>query len=83
MMAKGAYLLAERRRLFLKLGEEAYRRLQEGQWKDPALEALTHQLDRLSKKVRIEEKLIQNTRFGRERTAPESEAAGDGGGSLG
>lgn len=76
LMAKGAYLLGERRRLFVKLGEETYGRIQRGQMHDPDLEPLVHQLDRLTKKVEIEEMLIRKLRYGKEarnRTAPPSE----------
>lgn len=64
LMAKGAYLLNERRRLFVKLGEETYRRLREGEMKAPELQGLVTQLERLTKKVEIEEMLIRGLRFG-------------------
>jgi hypothetical protein len=64
LMAKGAYLLQERKRLFGKLGEEVYERVRKGELKSPALEPLVHQLDRLTKKVEIEEMLVRSLRFG-------------------
>lgn len=65
LMANGAYLLSERRRLFGKLGEEVYARIARGELKSPELEPLVHQLDRLTKKVEIEEILIRNLRYGK------------------
>ena len=71
LMAKGAYLLGERRRLLLKLGEEAFGRMKVGEWKSEDLDQLVKQLERVSKKIEIEEKLIQSARFGSS-GAPES-----------
>jgi len=70
LMAKGAYLLAERRRLFVKLGEEAYDQVLKGEVKQAALEPLVHQLERLTKKVEIEEILIRKLRYGRREPRP-------------
>jgi hypothetical protein len=64
LMAKGAYLVAERQRLFQLLGEKVYERIQKGELKDKDWEQVVHQLDRLSKKIEIEEILIRNLRFG-------------------
>ncbi len=64
LMAKGAYLLGERRRLLLKLGEESFGRLKSGDWKADELDQLVKQLERVTKKIDIEEKLIQSARFG-------------------
>lgn len=64
LLAKGAYIVNERRRLFVKLGEEAFARLSRGELKSPELEPLVVQLERLTKKVEIEEILIRNLRFG-------------------
>jgi hypothetical protein len=64
LMAKGAYLLQERKRLFGKLGEEVYDRVKKGELNSPTLEPLVHQLDRLTKKVEIEEMLVRSLRFG-------------------
>lgn len=69
LMAKGAYLLGERRRLLLKLGEEAFGRMKNGEWKSDELDQLVKQLDRVTKKIDIEEKLIQSARFGAASTA--------------
>ena len=75
LMAKGAYLLGERRRLFLKLGEETYRKYARGEVKAPPpfpekdgtdseIVSTMKQVDRLTKKVELEEMLIQSVRFG-------------------
>jgi len=83
LMARGAYLLGERRRLFVKLGEMVYENQQgerdEGQgaatsgapdgelWQkrvQPLVHQLVHQIDRLTKKLEIEEMLIRSVRFG-------------------
>ncbi len=64
LMAKGAYLLGERRRLLLKLGDEAFSRLKSQDWKAEELDPLVKQLERVTKKIEIEEKLIQAERFG-------------------
>jgi hypothetical protein len=64
LMTKGAYLCAERRRLFGKLGEETYYRILKGEWQNAELEPLVKSLERLSKKVEIEEMLIRSVRFG-------------------
>ncbi len=77
MLSKGAYLTSERRRLFFKLGEEAYKKMLQGQWKDKELEGLVHQLERINKKVEIEEMLIQSMRFGKKpirKTSPQSQS---------
>lgn len=75
MMAKGAYLVGERRRLLMKLGEEAYARLHAGTWTEPELDATVRQLERITKKLDIEEMLIRSARFGtRREAAPESGA---------
>jgi len=75
LMAKGAYLLGERRRLLLKLGEEAFARLKSEDWKAADLEQLVRQLERVSKKIEIEEKLIQEERFGDRAPARDAEDA--------
>lgn len=81
LMARGAYLLGERRRLFVKLGEMVYEKNQRAGEKDAsAAEArraesiedggdttqqrLVHQIDRLTKKLELEEMLIRSARFG-------------------
>lgn len=63
LMAKGAYLLGERQRLFRLLGEKVFTRIQEGQIKDKDWEAIVHQLDKITKKIEIEERLIRQIRF--------------------
>lgn len=78
LMANGAYLLAERRRLFVKLGEETYRKLKDGSLRDPELKPLVTQLEKLTKKVEIEEMLIRSLRFGgRGRRASDNPGAAD------
>jgi len=64
LMTKGAYLLGERRRLFTKLGEEVYALVHKGEIKNEQIQTLVHQLDRVTKKVEIEEMLVDNLRFG-------------------
>ena len=70
-MAKGGYLITERKRLFAKLGEDVYFKIQKGEWRNVELEPLVKQLERLSKKIEIEEMLVRSIRFGRRgRMAP-------------
>lgn len=64
-MGKGAYLLSERRRLFSHLGEEVYYKFIKGELQNTELEPIIKQLERLTKKVEIEEMLIRSIRFGR------------------
>ncbi len=64
LMCKGAYLLTERRRLFGKLGEEVYYKMAKGEWQNAELEPLARQLEKLTKKIEIEEMLIRGIRFG-------------------
>lgn len=78
-MAKGAYLVGERRRLFQRLGEEIYYKVVKGEFAHADLEPLVRELDRLTKKVELEEMLIRGLRFGegrhRRRENPEEEQA--------
>ncbi len=64
LMAKGAYLIGERKTLLHKLGQETYRCFQNGQLSNATIEPLVRQLDRLNKKIEIEETLIENLRYG-------------------
>lgn len=64
LLGKGAYLLGERKRMFLRLGEEAYRKVRSGEINDAELKPLVDQLERMTRKVKIEEMLIQRLRFG-------------------
>lgn len=66
LMGKSGYLLSERKQLFKKLGEELYYRIQKGELTVPELEPLVRDIDRLSKKVEVEELRIRGLRFGRE-----------------
>ena len=74
LMAKGAYLIGERRRLLVKLGEDVYEKIRAGEVKHEAWTPLVHQLDRITKKIEIEEMLVRNARFGSSSraTAPET-----------
>jgi hypothetical protein len=70
LMARGAYLLGERRRLFVKLGEMVYEKhlgdgslVADESWQK-RVQQLVHQIDRLTKKLEIEEMLIRSVRFG-------------------
>lgn len=65
LMAKGAYLVGERRRLFEKLGEEVYFRSQKGEFHDPELSQTIHQLNRMTKKLEIEEMFIRSHKASR------------------
>lgn len=65
LMMKGSYLLAERRRLVLRLGEILFQQRLRGEWKPEAFDDAVHQLDRLTKKIEIEEVLINRLRFGK------------------
>lgn len=67
-MAKGAYLVTERKRIFRELGEEVYTRLTKGEITISGVEGKVKELDRLTKKVELEEMLIRNLRFGEVRS---------------
>jgi len=72
LMSKGAYLLAERRRLFVRLGEATFEKMKTGDLAAKDLEPLVHKLEKLTKKVELEEMLIRNLRYGgRERRREE------------
>ena len=65
LMAKGGYLLSERKRLFEKLGEEIFYKVQKGEFAHPEIEPLVSEIERLTKKLEIEELLIRGIRFGK------------------
>ena len=65
LMGKGAYLISERRRLFSQLGEEVYYKISKGELTNQDLQPMIKELDKLSKKVEIEEMLIRSARFGK------------------
>jgi hypothetical protein len=67
LMAKGAYLVTERRRLLRRLGEETYYRMLKHEISSADLEPLVQQLERLTKKIEIEELLVLGIRFGKRR----------------
>jgi hypothetical protein len=64
LMARGGYLIGERQRLFVKLGELVYEKSQAGALNPAELQPLVHQIERLTKKLEIEEMLIRSVRFG-------------------
>lgn len=68
LMAKGAYLVNERKRLLQRLGERVYEMAKNGVVVSPDLESEFHEIERLTKKVEIEEMLIRRLRFGERRT---------------
>lgn len=74
LMLKGAYLVQERRRLLRRLGELAYARTLEPSEPSPFLDeemrAVAHQLERMNKKIELEEKLILGIRFGTRPSRP-------------
>ena len=65
LMTKGAYLIGERKQLFFRLGEQVYYKIQKGEIKVSELDDVVAQLDRLTKKIEIEEMLVRTTRFGK------------------
>ena len=65
LMAKGGYLLGERKRLFEKLGEDVYYRFLKGEMFNTELEPLVHEIEKLTKKVELEELLVRGIRFGK------------------
>lgn len=73
LMAKGSYLLSERRRLLHRLGEQVYRQKLDGKWDPAAFDELVHQLDRLTKKIAVEEVLINRIRYGKRSAPPAAE----------
>lgn len=83
LLAKGAYIVGERRRLFVKLGEEVFAKHSRGEIAAPELDPLFQQLERLTKKVEIEEILIRNLRFGTRGGRSARPAAPSGGAAEG
>lgn len=70
LMGKGAYIVGERKRLFQKLGESVYYKISRGEIQSIELEPLVQQLDRLTKKIEIEEILVRSVRFGGRSSRP-------------
>ena len=64
LMAKGGYLLQERRNLFKRLGEETYYRIQKGDLSLNELIPLTEEIKSISRKVELEELIIRKLRCG-------------------
>jgi hypothetical protein len=65
-LLKGSQLTQERRKILLELGALAAERLRDGRWTEtedtPRVRALLDQLDRLDRKLRLEERLIAQLR---------------------
>lgn len=64
LMATGGYLLSERRKLFKRLGEQTYDRIQKGDLSLTELIPITEEIKALTKKIELEELLIKRLRFG-------------------
>jgi diadenosine tetraphosphatase ApaH/serine/threonine PP2A family protein phosphatase len=76
LMARGGYLIGERQRLFGKLGELAYEKCQHGGLNPSELEPMVRQIERLTKKLEIEEMLIRSVRFGVKPERPHRHSSG-------
>lgn len=72
MMGKGAYLTSERRRLYQRLGEDVFFRVQRGELRDTDLELRVKDLERLTRKLELEDAQIRAVRFGKIPTKTES-----------
>ncbi len=81
LMAKGGYLLSERKKLFKRLGEQTYYQIQKGDLTLSELIPLTEEIKEFTKKIEIEELLIRRLRFGssnrRRSQTPESTQTND------
>lgn len=76
IMSKGAYLVEERRRLFEELGRSYFDLVAQGKVPVSELETTIKHIERLSKKIDLEEILIRQFRFGyRHRRANRSSEA--------
>lgn len=64
LMVKGGYLLSERKKLFTRLGEETFHRMQKGDLSLSELTPFTDEIKNMTKKIEIEELLIRRLRFG-------------------
>lgn len=73
MLTKGAYLLSERKALFKKLGQDVYYKIKKGEWQNSELDQTVNQIDRLSKKIELEELQIRNVRYGKKNRIVEDE----------
>lgn len=73
LMSKGAYLLSERRELFKKLGQEVYFKIRKGEWQNSELEPLVTEIDRLNKKIELEEVQIRSVRYGKKRATDDED----------
>ena len=80
VMVKGAYLLTERKRLFQQLGEILFYKIERGEIKNNELDPLVAQLQRLNKRIELEELRVRTARFGKRggstttQTGPEENA---------
>lgn len=64
LLAKGGYLLSERKKLFKQLGQETFYNIQKGDLSLTELNPLVQEIRNLTKKIEIEELLIRRLRFG-------------------
>ena len=65
LMSKGAYLLSERQALYQKLGREVYYKIRKGEWQNGELEPIVNEIDRMNKKIELEEMQIRRVRYGK------------------
>lgn len=64
LMVKGAYLTTERKQLFQKLGEDVFFRIQKGEFSNPELDPQVKTIEKLTRKLELEELQIRAVRFG-------------------
>lgn len=76
LLSKGGYLTSERKRLFTKLGEDVYYRMQKGEFSNPDLEPIVKNIDKLTRKLELEELQIRAVRFGHSRQKDSTELDG-------
>ncbi len=67
LMVKGAYHTNERRRLFQRLGEGVFYKMVKGEMTNSDLEPMVRDLEKVNKKIEIEEILVRSLRFGERR----------------
>lgn len=64
LMMKGAYLTQERNSLFKQLGEKVYSKVLQGEFQLPEFQSTIDSLERLRRKMEVEERLIFQLRYG-------------------